>query len=412
MVEGRTGYPLAGGRAFSPCYAQHKRKITMQYIFVNSAPGPRWKQNDPNSVNDTLFREPLDAIGEKGTTERRLGLAFILSYLDGQTDVLEQSLRRLLALAEKHDTPVLIALDGENWWGGRPDLWNWFDKTKPGYDPANRENVEWTDWNPETAVKICWRNWGRQIRVLPAPNLASPRFREASRVPLAHLAGVIKSWGDGLPKEKHYLYPGIKVGWEASVGINAYHYPDGNRYLEADASKDPTTGLKMRQDFAGGLVPLGYAALTSKGWKHSSPVTLADQERITADYLSFVVDVCRRAGITRTKLFTHSGGQFAPWEKHYSHRVAINRNAIPGWSLYGHTPEQAGDLQAVMSQARIDDWCAAEWLPNARTADEWAKAYNDVLQFRKCRFVDLYNWEGIRGKPEAIEGLRRALKAV
>jgi hypothetical protein len=155
--------------------------------------------------------------------------------------------------------------------------------------------------------------------------------------------------GDSLPGERRYLYPGIKVGWEASLGINAYYYPDGNHYWETspnDPGKDPTNGLDMRKDFAGGLVPLGYAALTSKGWKHKGPLTLADQERITEDYLDFLCDVCRRAGLPRTDLFTHSGGQFAPWELHYSHKVAINKNAIPGWSLYGHGPEKAGDLES------------------------------------------------------------------
>lgn len=385
----------------------------MQYIFLNRAPGPQWKQNDPASVSDALFREPLDAIQETGHPERRLGLAFILSYFHGPTDLVEQSLRRLLALSEKHDTPVLLALDGENWWGDRPDLWNWFDKNRPGFDPANRENVEWTGWEPETAVKIGWRNWGRQIRVLPQPNLASPRFREASRVPLTRLAKVIKTWGDRLPRERRYLYPGIKVGWEASLGINAFYYPDGNRYLEVspnDDSKDPKQGLDMRKDFAGGLVPLGYAALTSKGWKHKGPVTLSDQERITADYLEFLSGACRRAGLPRTEVFTHAGGQYAPWELHYSHRVAINRNAIPGWSLYGHIPDKAGDLGESMTRAKIDEWCAAEWLPNAKTAEEWAAAYEAVLSFRRCRFVDLYNWEGIRNKPDAIAGLRLALK--
>jgi hypothetical protein len=31
----------------------------MQYIFLNRAPGPEWKQNDPASVSDALFRGPL-----------------------------------------------------------------------------------------------------------------------------------------------------------------------------------------------------------------------------------------------------------------------------------------------------------------------------------------------------------------
>ena len=50
-----------------------------------------------------------------------------------------------------------------------------------------------------------------------------------------------------------------------------------------------------------------------------------------------------------------------------------------------------------------------EWLPNARTALEWADAFNGTLNFRDCRFVSLYNWERVRDNSEALEGLRLAL---
>jgi hypothetical protein len=382
----------------------------MQYIFLNSAPGTRWRQNDPSSVNDALFREPLDAIGTNGTPALRLGLAFILSYHADALPVLETTLRRLLALAERHDTPILLSLDGQNWWGGRPDLWNWWDPKRPGYDRANRENVERTGWEMDTAVKICWRNWGRQIRVLPPPNLCASRFRDASVAPLARLAGIIKEWGSRLPEEKRHLYPGVKVGWEASIGINAYHYPGGNALLDADPSQDPTGGLDMKKDFAGGLPRLGYAAVASLRGPHPGPVTLLDHERVTADYLAFLTGICRRAGLPPQEVFTHAGAQFAPWHLHYSHRVAINPDSLPGWSLYGHMPDQAGDLAASLDRTGRDEWCAAEWLPHVRTSEQWADAYRRTLAFRRCHFIDLYNWEGIRRSPDAITGLRQALR--
>ena len=382
-----------------------------QYIFLNRAPGPDWDQNRPNSITDALFTQTLQVVGTRGNG-RRLGLSFILSYLNGPPMTLERTLRRLLALSEEHDVPILIVLDGENYWDGRPDLWNWWDPAQPGYDPGNRLNVEWTGWGPQNAVKVCWRNWGRQFRVRPAPNLASRRFRQASRQSLTGLIAILKQWRDRLPPEKSGLFPGVKIGWEASVGINSYYYPGGNAYLENspnDPSYDPQAGLDMDKDFAGGLTPLGYAALTSKGWQHPGPVTLADQERITSGYLAFLARVCRQAGLPRGQVWTHAGGQYAPWALHYSHRVAINPDSRPGWSLYGHAPAEAGDLGDSLTQAGLEDWCAAEWLPGAVTAAQWTDAYEKTLSFRHCHFLSLYNWEGIRSKPEAIEGLRRAL---
>jgi hypothetical protein len=33
--------------------------------------------------------------------------------------------------------------DGENWWDQAPELWNWWDTSKPGYNASNINNVEW-----------------------------------------------------------------------------------------------------------------------------------------------------------------------------------------------------------------------------------------------------------------------------
>src|SRR3546814_5483993 len=89
------------------------------------------------------------------------------------------NLNKQLAQALQYEIPVLVQLDAVTLMDARPDLWNWWDPSRPGYDPANRENVEWTSWSPDDAVKLGWLNWGRQIRLNPMPNLMSPDYREA-----------------------------------------------------------------------------------------------------------------------------------------------------------------------------------------------------------------------------------------
>ncbi len=56
------------------------------------------------------------------------------------------------------------------------------------------------------------------------------------------LIPIIVAWYRALPPERKYLFGGLKVGWEASINVNAYYYPDGNRILEQwpdDESRDP-----------------------------------------------------------------------------------------------------------------------------------------------------------------------------
>lgn len=385
-----------------------------QYLFVNIAPNRPWNQNRPETVNDALFDTPLNAIALRAdsTKRRRLGLSFVFSYLNGPPEAMDATLRRLLSLAERREVPILIVLEGRDWWNHRADLWNWWDSGRSGFDPKNRENVEWTGWGPENAVKICWRNWGSQIRVRPAANLAAPRFREANRRELFRMAGIIREWRDRLPVEKRWLCPGVKIGSETSIGINAYHYPNGNSYLEQwpnDPSHDPKTGMDMKKDFAGGLVPLGYAGLMTKGWKRGGEVTLADQERLTADYIGFIADICHDAGFPKDETFVHAGGQYAPWKLHYTHRTALTPDATPGWSLYNTLPTDAGDLPSAVAASPNREWCAAEWLTFAPTAAGWQAAIEGTLNFERCRFLSLYNADILYKKPYALEGLKRAL---
>ncbi|MGC4042475.1 MAG: hypothetical protein QM758_01575 [Armatimonas sp.] len=209
-------------------------------------------------------------------------------------------------------------------------------------------------------------------------------------------------------KRRPDLFPGVKVGWETSVGINAFHYPDGNRLRLRPESEDPTQGLDMTRDLHGGLVPLGWAARATMGRPGSGAPTRADHEAIAADYLRFLVTLAREAGFSQRQIFTHSGGQFAPWEKHVSHQVACVPGATPGWSLYNTAPADAGDMPKAVGTG---EWCAAEWLTFAQTAEGWQEALTKTLSFRACRFVNIYNYEGIVTNAAAQAGVKATLSA-
>ena len=97
------------------------------------------------------------------------------------------------------------------------------------------------------AIKIAWRNWGRQIRVLPPPNLASPRYTAACREEIRRLVPVVLDWHAQLPQNKKHLLIGIKLGHETSIGVNAYHYPCGNEVCSAKpAAEDPVRASEER----------------------------------------------------------------------------------------------------------------------------------------------------------------------
>jgi hypothetical protein len=85
-----------------------------------------------------IRREFTDAPDVRG----RVGVAAIFSYFAQPCAAVAADLREFLRLSQEYGLPVVVQLDGENWWGGRPDLWNWWNPGAPGYSPANRANVE------------------------------------------------------------------------------------------------------------------------------------------------------------------------------------------------------------------------------------------------------------------------------
>ncbi len=366
-----------------------------RYLFFNRAPGIALHQGNPASFTAGALSEVTDAIAAPANPSLRIGVAFTFDMLRYDLETTKQSLIRFLTASKESGVPIMVGFDGQNWWEARPDLWNWWNPEQPGYDLANRHNVEWTGWGPENAVKICWRNWGSQLRVLPAPNIASPAVWKAHEDALNTLVPLVVAWHKALPEDTKHLLGAVKVGHEASIGVNAFYYPDGNTYLERhpkDPSHDPTYGRDHKKDWAGGLPMLGYAAAWTGNIRRSGTLQKGDIAEATRRYLERLSRTVNEMGVPRNKLFTHQGGNHQPWETHLPFRPAFNDHSHPGWSLYGADPAKAAPLVRELEKTK-SPWAAVEWWWGAPGKAQWREHFERTLGFMNCRFIVVQNWD-------------------
>ncbi len=385
-----------------------------QYIFFNKSPtavGPMaWNQVFPATFTAASCEAIVQTVGTRGNDRLRIGVHFPFSILETPVATLAQSLQNLLNASVAADLPVLITLDGQNWWENRPDLWNWWDPNLPGFNLNNRHNVEWTGWSPDSAVKIGWRNWGQQLRVRPAPNIASPVLLAEHWARYDVLVPIVREWYRALPPNRKYLFGGLKVGWEASINVNAYYHHNGNDYLEqwpSDPSNDPSGALhNPLQGWTWGLPPLGYAAVSTSGIKQSGTLTKEDIEQVVHQYLERLSEAAYRRGIPRHLIFTHQGGTYAPWYNHLSFKPAMNDYSIPGWSFYSHDPAFNGSLGSDLDSAGRRQWAASEWWRGATDQAGWRQRFQATLGFKECRLICVYNWEDFRDLPAAHAAVR------
>ena len=400
---------LAGAETAAPA-AKDERPT--QFLMVNRIPGPGWGRGRPEPVRREAFEEIKRAFPEVPHSGLRVGVGFIFSHFRTADDaLLLASLRQVLALAEATDTPVLIQLDGENWWDARPDLWNWWDPASPGFNPANRENVEWSGWTADQAVKLAWRNWGRQLRVRPPPNLMSPRYRQACHDKMALLIPVVLQWWNALPAEKKELLVGLKVGWESSIGVNAWYYPNGNDLLAKPADDDPKHGKQVTELPARGVSQIGYAAVKTAGLRAKGNITEADLAEVVRRHLEDLSCEAARLGVPRDKLFTHGAG----WKDgELLYQAAVNRFSCPGWSFYRHAadPRKDAGVRKALKRSDAPFWAATEWLlQGPREVKPWRQALENTLADPRCRYVCIFNWEGIRDSEPILEAIRQTLAA-
>ena len=332
-----------------------------------------------------------------------VGNAILMYIFDRPVEEYEVILKRHFEESEKYDIPVLVELDPVTFWDGAPELWNWWDPTVPGYDPANRENVEWSSWSSSDAVKIGWLNWGSQIRLKPMANLFSPKYREAVRRRMDKFMTWTAEWYKSLPRDKKYLLGGVKITGELGFGVNNWYYPEGNSLYDRPAAEDPQTGIDMDIMPSRGVGQIGYASLAYSGIKTSGEITPEDIYAIEKKYAGFIADIVQGYGIPRGKLFSHSGGAGDDLA------AAVQKNTCPTWSFYWDAAADPAKCIPVIRYLPMSDapwWGCSEWnIGEGKSRGEWAAALENCYSIPGCRFISLFNY-GTVFKTDADGSLR------
>ena len=399
-----------------------------QYVCLNKGFPGGWLINDPSTFTQASVDAMLAAVGgQRGGAARKLCISFniwsLYMYPANETTMLA-SVDALLALALDNALPLSVSLDPTQWWQSRPDLYNWWDPSSPGYDPANAANVEWTAPSPANATAISWRNWGSQFRMpSPHPNFAAPAFREAAAASVGPLAARIAAWYRALPADRKYLLAYVRASQELWVGTNYFYYPGGNALIPQNSTNDPQGG-------PANTMQLGYAAVcgAGAGGPGCSPgdaLSVAQLDAVVSSLAGFLAQGLLDAGLPRSRLMVHTGSFFgappacraplAPCAFN-SPQAAVVPGAAPAWSLYGGGTDPAGDAGLARALDAVDGaaWGACEWLAffdGGHPQAAWAAALAATQGFRNNRVVVVQNFESVQHDAGALAALSAALSA-
>lgn len=263
-----------------------------------------------------------ERVGMKGDRKTRIlgfGLPNPTFEIEAQ---LPDRIRGAFAAARRHNMAVMLHFDFHLAWKNRPDLWNWFDPRKPGYDPNNKVNVEWHGWDGPPN-KVRYLNHGVLERLPPNLCFTSKRTRaEVTRIVTKVIGPVLREEVAKLRAEgKEALFAGVLVGLEPS--IDDYSKPD------------PEQATMMKED---GVAPgpLGYRALLDRGFSADRPpadfhkaLATVVQETVAFWCEQFVV-----AGIPAEKLYPHVAAPAPAEVMNAPIWTAFNKYSRPGWTTY------------------------------------------------------------------------------
>jgi lysophospholipase L1-like esterase len=384
--------------------ATAKPKRTSQYLLLNystSLAAARQTHDMTSYVRDTF--------GAANRASRlKVGLAIIYTPKEQIAETAAR-LRADLALAQQMEVPVLIQVDTENW---LPEsLTNWFDPSKPGYDPTKVSDVEWYGWTPDTAVKICWRNWGTVVRVGPHPNLLSPRFQAWEKSIYDALAPVVVEWLAALPAEKQWLFVGWKCGWETTPNSQYAYFKNGNSYL---TRTDNPKWVNEDKQY------IGYNAARTDGFQTSGVLDYEQSYdvfmKIIGAHLSFLAKTARSLGLPREKLFVHT---IAQGVDRYNMESQFNSDSNPSPSFYGKPTSSLRDnpsflrcLATARAELGTTGYGIGEFVFGAKNYDTWHRWFTEKLAGDPdLIFAALYNYDTMRGHAEVERALLDAMKA-
>ncbi len=266
--------------------------------------------------------ELAERVGMKGDVKTRLlgfGLPNATYEIEEQ---LPSLIRSAFAAAREHDMAVMLHFDFHLRWKNRPNLWNWFDPDKPGYNPDNKYNVEWHGWDGPPN-KVRYLDHGVLERLPPNMCFTSKRMRaEVTRIVSKVIGPVLREEIAKLKAEgKEALFVGVLVGLEPSID---------------DYSKPNPVQAKMMKEDGVPAGPLGYRALLDRGFSADNPPhdfrkALA---KIIQETIAFWCEQFVDAGIPAEKLYPHVAAP-APIEvMNAPVWTAFNKYSRPGWTTY------------------------------------------------------------------------------
>ena len=398
FVQEPAEQPSRGEESFSGWYTQTGIKFNFKStpvtkdITINAHywKGPK-KYVIINDYDWSYLQQKVHTyFGDSRGKDVAVGQGVLFYLFERPLETHKVTLKKQLDLSEQYDIPLLIQLDPITFWDGVPELWNWFDPTIAGYNEANKENVEWTSWSSDDAVKIGWLNWGSQIRLKPMANLFSKAYQAAVKERMQAMLSIVSNWYDSLPESKKYLLVGVKITGELGVGVNNWYYTGGNDLYSMDKSKDPKSGINMYNKPSrsnGEVSAIGYAGVKSAGIKSSGTLTGDDIAELERRFTLFVSDIADDYSIPREKLFAHAGGVDNDLA------ACINDKVCPAWSFYGQDATDASNATYCMSllnESNAPYWGVAEWAIGSGDSADWSSGIRNAFKINKCRFLSIY----------------------
>ena len=209
----------------------------------------------------------VKAVGTTGDARHKLGFAVGPFCFDMPDEEIRQWIRDAFAVARENDVAVAVHLDDSMSWGQRKDL------------VSNPDNIETADWKqiPNIGRRM---DWGlKPMKFAPQMCFNAPAIIAAVKVRGTLIGTEVNKEMDALKAAgKEHLFAGIIAGWETRIG----------RDFETDR-------------------PLGFRALSHRGFSESNPPKDADHERVLVvkEFIELWANALHAPGVPREKIYCH-----------------------------------------------------------------------------------------------------------
>jgi hypothetical protein len=267
------GFALLGNAsAQSPNGPAETRYLTFQvqtglHGYASQFHSPPGRFSLTKAQMEEFVRDVVEAIGMTGDARHKLAFAVGPICFDMPDEETRQFIRDAFAVARETDVAVALHVDDSMGWGERKDL------------ISNPDNIETADWKqiPNTGRRM---DWGlKPMKFAPQMCFNAPAIIAAVKDRGALIGMEVKKEMDALKAAgKEHLFAGIIAGWETRIG----------RDFETDR-------------------PLGYRALSHRGFSESNPPKDADHERVLVvkEFIELWANALHAPGVPREKIYCH-----------------------------------------------------------------------------------------------------------